>query len=124
VQASPRSGVDRDRLLAKAAGRAAAMLGMNNKHLAQVIGFSESTVSRIVAGQRGIDAASKEGELALLLVRILRSLDALVGNDASRRRLWMSSYNTALKGVPFELIRGAEGLVHTLAYLDGMRAPL
>jgi hypothetical protein len=36
----------------------------------------------------------------------------------------MNSYNDALGGVPRELVLTAQGLVQTLAYLDGMRAPL
>jgi hypothetical protein len=56
-------------------------------------------------------------------VRLYRSLDALVGNDEARRRAWMTSYNDALNGIPKELIQHAQGLVATVAYLDGMRAP-
>jgi hypothetical protein len=35
----------------------------------------------------------------------------------------MRSPNQALGGVPLQLIEKAEGLVATLGYLDGMRAP-
>jgi hypothetical protein len=35
----------------------------------------------------------------------------------------MKSQNRALAGVPLQLIETAEGLVATLTYLDGMRAP-
>jgi hypothetical protein len=61
--------------------------------------------------------------LAALLVRLYRSLDALVGNDDGRRRAWMTTHNDALNGVPRELIQRVQGLVATVAYLDGMRAP-
>jgi hypothetical protein len=88
------------------------------------VGFSEPTVSRILRGERGIDPASKEGQLSLMLVRVFRSLDALVGGDEAKRRIWMSSHNTALNGVPGSLVHTAEGLARTLAYLDGMRAPI
>ena len=49
-------------------------------------------------------------------------LDPLVGGDEGKRKAWMSSYNKALVGQPNQLIRKADGLVRTLAYLDGMRA--
>ena len=117
------SSLDPGLVLGKATGRASALLGLSGAGLAKVIGASEATVSRIVRGERGLDPASKEGELAALLVRLYRSLDALVGNDESRRRAWMTSYNDALNGVPKELILRAQGLVATVAYLDGMRAP-
>jgi hypothetical protein len=110
--------------LAKATARAAALLGLNGSALAAVIGASEATVSRILRGERGLDPASKPGELAVLLVRLYRSLDALVGNDEARRLAWMRSDNTALGGVPATLIRSVAGLAAAVAYLDGQRAPL
>jgi hypothetical protein len=123
MQASPVIEVDRSMVLGKAVKRSSDALGLTGKALAQVIGYSEPTVSRILNAERGIDPASKEGELALLFVRVFRSLDALVGGNETKRKLWMSSHNSALNGVPAELIKTAEGLVRTLAYLDGMRAP-
>ena len=111
-------------VLAKAAGRATGLLGLSGAALARVIGMSEPTISRVLRGERAIDPKSKEGELAALLVRVYRSLDALVGNDAAQRIAWMSSFNRDLGGVPRELIQTAQGLVATLSYLDGMRAPL
>ena len=111
-------------VLAKAACRATGLLGLSGAALARVIGMSEPTVSRVLHGERAIDPASKEGELAALLVRVYRSLDALVGNDAAQRIAWMTSFNRDLGGVPRELIQTAQGLVATLSYLDGMRAPL
>ena len=74
-------------------------------------------------GERPLPPGSKEGELAALLVRVYRSLDALVGNDDGKRAAWMGSYNRALGGVPRDLVQTAEGLVGTLNYLDGLRAP-
>jgi hypothetical protein len=111
-------------VLGKAAGRAAEALGLNGRALAQIVGFSEPTVSRIIHGDRGIDPTSKEGQLSLMLIRVFRSLDALVGGDDGKRLTWMSTHNTALNGVPESLILSAEGLGRTLAYLDGMRAPI
>jgi transcriptional regulator with XRE-family HTH domain len=117
------TAVDPGRVLAKATARASTLLGLSGAALARVIGVSEPTVSRILRGERPLPPGSKEGELAALLVRVYRSLDALVGNDDGRREAWMSSRNDALGGVPRELVQTAEGLVATLVYLDGLRAP-
>ncbi len=122
--ADPAIHIDRSAVLAKATGRAAALLGLNGAALAQVIGVSEATVSRVSRGERGLAPESKEGELATLLVRLYRSLDALVGNDEARRLAWMRSHNDALNGTPSTLIQRAQGLVTTVAYLDSMRAPM
>ena len=35
----------------------------------------------------------------------------------------MDTYNQALGGRPLQLVQRADGLVATLNYLDGMRAP-
>jgi transcriptional regulator with XRE-family HTH domain len=119
-RAQPDPGV----VLAKATARASTLLGLSGAVLARVIGASEPTVSRILRGERPLQAHSKEGELAAMLVRVYRSLDALVGNDDGKRTAWMGSHNDSLGGVPRELIQTAEGLASTLSYLDGMRAPV
>jgi len=87
-----------------------------------VIGVSEATVSRLARGERPLPPQSKEGQLAALLVRMFRSLDALVGNDAAQAAAWMGSHNDALNGVPRELIESPQGLVTAVLYLDSMRA--
>jgi hypothetical protein len=110
-------------VLTKAVLRAADLLGLPSAALARVLGVSEASVSRLASGVRTIDPASKEGELALLLVRVYRSLDALVGTDAAHRRAWMEGNNRALNGRPRDLIERADGLVAVVSYLDAMRAP-
>ena len=120
----PAVQINASSVLAKATGRAAALLGLTGAALAKVIGVSEATVSRVSRGERGLAPGSKEGELAALLVRLYRSLDALVGNDEPRRLAWMRSHNDALNGTPSVLIQSVQGLVATVAYLDSMRAPM
>jgi hypothetical protein len=110
-------------VLSKATSRASKMLGLSGAALARTIGLSEPTVSRLLHGDKLLDPSSKEGELALLLVRVFRSLDALVGTDDQKRLIWMTTHNKALGGVPQQLVQSAAGLVATLNYLDGMRAP-
>lgn len=88
-----------------------------------MLGVSEASVSRLATGARTIDPESKEGELALILVRVYRSLDALVGTDDAQRKAWMEGYNRALNGRPRELVQRADGLVAVVSYLDAMRAP-
>lgn len=115
--------VDPGHVLAKATTRASDLLGLSGAALSRVIGVSEPTVSRLAKGARGLDPESKEGQLSLLLVRVYRSLDALVGTDGEKRLAWMRSHNKALGGKPVDLIERPDGLVATLNYLDGMRAP-
>ena len=110
-------------VLAKATLAAAEHLELRNRQLASVIGSSEASVSRLRSG-RGLDPASKEGELALLFLRLYRSLDALVGGDDVKSRAWLHAANDHLRGVPAERIRTVEGLVDVVQYLDAMRGRL
>lgn len=112
---------DRGIVLTKAAVRAADLLGLKDAELAQILGVSAQTVSRYRHGEAEIDLDRKVGELALLLVRLFRSLDPLVGSDPEQRKLWMHSENKALGDSPARLIRHPEGLLRTLAYLDGIK---
>ncbi|MDQ3698280.1 MAG: MbcA/ParS/Xre antitoxin family protein [Gemmatimonadota bacterium] len=115
--------LDPGSVLTQAVLSAADRLGLRNNRLAEVIGTSEASVSRLSAGRR-IDPASKQGELALLFVRLYRSLAALVGGDDSQARAWLHAENAHLGGVPAEQIRRVEGLVDVIQYLDAMRGRL
>ena len=113
-----------DVVLTKSLLRAAGLLELSSASLARILGVSEASVSRLAAGSRTVDPHSKEGELALLLLRVYRSLDALVGTDAAQRKAWLHSPNRALNGRPADLIERADGLVSVVNYLDAMRAPV
>jgi hypothetical protein len=117
-----RAATTADAVLTKAALRAAALLGLNNAVLARAVGLSEASISRMASGGKTFEAGSKPAELAALVIRVYRSLDALVGNSDEHRRHWMTSYNRALNAVPKEALQSAEGLVRTVNYLDGARA--
>jgi hypothetical protein len=110
-------------VLAKGLLSAAARLGLKGRDLATVLGASEASVSRLQSG-RGIEPSSKEGELALLFLRLYRALDALMGGDDARSREWLHATNHHLAGVPAERIRTVEGLVDVVQYLDAMRGRL
>ena len=115
--------IDRAPVLTKATVNAASRLGLRNKHLAEIIGTSEASVSRLRSG-RTLDPEGKEGELALLFLRLYRSLDALVGGDDAKSRDWLHSANDHIRGIPAERIRTVEGLVDVVQYLDAMRGRL
>lgn len=109
-------------VLTKATLRAGALLGLNNAAVARVVGLSESQVSRMAKGERALEIGTKPAELAALLVRLYRSLDALVGNSEPHRLRWMASFNRAFNQSPKEAIQRVDGLVRVVNYLDGARA--
>ena len=109
-------------VLSRATVRAARFLAVAQADLAQVIGVSEATASRLAHGHKQLEPGSKPWQLAALFVRLFRSLDAIVGSDDAAARAWLRSANNALGGVPLTLIRDPAGLVRTVDYLDAARA--
>ena len=109
-------------VLSKAIVRAARLLGFTQRDVAAALGLSEATASRLFAGKYLLDPArGKEWELALLFVRLYRSLDALWGHEETAR-LWLASENVALAATPRALVRNVEGLVRVVGYLDAARS--
>jgi uncharacterized protein (DUF2384 family) len=107
--------------LTKAVVRAAGLIGVSQQSLSRILGVSAATVSRMFSGQyRLARERGKEWELAVLFVRMYRSLDAIFGHaDAAQQ--WLNGDNLGLMGKPIELIQSTEGLVRVLHYLDAHR---
>ncbi|PBB78307.1 transcriptional regulator, XRE family protein [Mesorhizobium sp. WSM3879] len=109
-------------VITKATLRAADLLEITARTLALVIGVSEATVSRMRKQEFLLERGTKPFELAVLFVRLFRSLDAIVGGDETVARTWLKNPNTALDGTPLEKILTIAGLVDVIAYLDSRRA--
>lgn len=109
-------------LIAKAVVRAADFLGLTQSELANAVGISEASASRMASGRYA--PTGKAFELCLYLIRVYRSLDAIVGGDRKTMRAWMASGNDALRGVPKQLVLTGAGLVNVMNYLDASRAPV
>ena len=103
-------------VLRKSLLAAAEELGLSRKDLGSIIGRDRSSIER-----RGIDPQSKPGQLALIVVRIYRSLYALMGGDRDNMRHFMGTPNRGTGGVPSEQLRDIQGLVTVCAYLDAIR---
>lgn len=118
-----RHDADADRrILTEATANTAKLLGLNNNRLANVIGVSPSTVSRMRRGDYCLDPNDKSWELSLLLVRLFRSLGAIAADDERVIQQWMMHYNRDLNGIPAEQIETVDGLVEVVDYLDAHRA--
>ncbi len=122
-QTATAAAPDPAEVLTRATLSAAQRLGLRSRELASVIGASEASVSRL-KGARTLDPETKEGELALLFLRLFRSLDALVGGDEGRARAWLRAENAHVGGAPAQRIRTVEGLIDVVQYLDAMRGRL
>ena len=113
---------DPGRVVTKALLRAAEELGLTARALAPVIGVSEATLSRMKKDGFALAPGTKPFELAVLFLRLFRSLDAIVGGDPQAARAWLTNANEALDGRPVDKIRTIAGLLDVIAYLDARRA--
>lgn len=109
-------------VLTKAVLRAADRLGITGATLAAIIGLSPASLTRMKKGEFALEAGTKPFELAILFVRLFRSLDAIAGGDERIARAWLASPNTALDAAPIDKIRTIPGLMDVIAYLDARRA--
>lgn len=119
VKSQPDAAATVTRALLRAAGN----LSISQKDLAKVLGVSAASVSRL-GRERTIDPASKEGELALLFLRMYRSLDAIVGGSDDAATRWLRADNRHLGGVPAQLILTVTGLANVAEYPDALRGRL
>ena len=115
---------DTSAVLTRAVIKAADHLAISPKILSKIIGLSEATVSRMRHGDYALSPTTKPFEIGVLFIRLFRSLDALVGGDATVAQGWLNNPNTALNGTPIEKLQTISGLVEVIAYLDARRAIL
>lgn len=109
-------------VVTKAVLRGADRLRVTARVLAATIGVSEATVSRMKRGDFALDPGSKPFELAILFLRLFRSLDAIVGGDDAVAAAWLANPNVALDARPIEKLQSVSGLIDVIAYLDARRA--
>ncbi|MBA3270229.1 MAG: DUF2384 domain-containing protein [Acidobacteria bacterium] len=109
-------------VVTKAVLRAAARLGLPNKTLSRVLGVSEASVSRMGSGTYILSPDDKPFEIAILFLRLFRSLDAIVAGDEAAAQAWLRHDNVTLDGTPGALIQSLPGLVAVVGYLDARRA--
>ncbi|MGN8152262.1 MbcA/ParS/Xre antitoxin family protein [Agrobacterium sp. 22094] len=124
IQLKPTAASHEGRVITKAALAASERLGLTAARLSDILGISAPTVSRMKRQDFCLEPGSKPFELAVLLIRVFRSLDAIVGGDDTVSRAWLQNHNDALAGVPAEKLTSITGLLDVLSYLDARRAPL
>ena len=107
-------------VLAKALLNASSQLGLQQSEVAAVIGSHRTAISRLKKTP-SLDPNSKQGELALLLIRLARALFALTGGDADWIKHFMKTHNKVTGGIPCKQITSVTGLIRVLQFVDGVR---
>lgn len=109
------------RVVTQATVQAADLLHIKGADLASILGVSASSVTRMRQGDYQIDPTRKEWQIAVLFVRLFRSLDSILAGREKDAIAWLNSENTALRARPADLLKDVAGLVHVLDYLDAVR---
>lgn len=113
---------DRGSTLTAAIARIAEFWGLSNAKLGAILGLSPATVSRLRSGSTIIDPASKSFEAGQFLLRLFRSLDAMLGSDDRAVKHWLATPNLDLGGKPIDEIETMRGLISVCEYVDFYRA--
>ena len=109
-----------DIVLAKAIVNASTQLGLKQSEIAAALGMHRTAFSRVKT-KLSLDPQSKQGELALIVVRIARALFALTGGDEVWIKRFMHSQNKVTGGIPAKQISTIEGLMTVLRFVDAIR---
>lgn len=109
-------------VLTSALAKIADFWQFSNAKLGSVLGLSAATISRLKGGRSVLDPASKSFEAGQFLLRLFRSLDALLGSDDDAARRWLETRNLDLEARPFDLIDSFRGLITVCDYVDAHRA--
>ena len=106
-------------LVGDALFRASEYLEISTKDLSRIVGLSQCSLSRL--RNRDFELDGKSLELAMLFIRMYRSLDAIVGGDDAVAAAWLKNMNTALGAAPLDMVQTISGLNAVICYLDSRR---
>ena len=107
-------------VLAKALLKASDQLSLNQAELASVLGVHRTAISRLKQKQ-SLDPLSKQGEIALLVIRIARALFALTGGDTDWIKHFMRTHNHITGAIPAKQIASIQGLMTVVQFVDAIR---
>lgn len=93
------------------------LLGLKNCEVAQIIGVSRSTVTRIRNRESEIKRTDKQSEFIQSLENISESLLKIIGPSPDTIRDWIRNNNIALHGMPIHLMKSFKGLYQVEQYL-------
>ena len=117
-----KSSPDKGSALSSAISRIAEFWGLSNAKLGTILGLSAPTISRMKRGETALDPASKSFEAGQFLVRLFRSLDAMLGSDDGAAKRWLETPNLDLEAKPIDEIETMRGLIAVCDYVDFYRA--
>ncbi len=113
---------EQSRALSTAIARIATIWSLPNERLGRVLGLSPASVSRLRSGSFQLEPDSKPFEAAQYLLRLFRSLDAMMGSDDDASKAWLKARNLDLETAPIDMLATFTGLSRVCDYVDAHRA--
>ena len=107
----------KDGVITKAFMNVGRELAIPPEVMGAIVGRNRSSLYRT----NGIKANSKNGELALVMIRCYRALYALMGGNTEVMKQWFNTHNKHTGGIPVEQVQKLEGLMAVSRYLDAIR---
>ena len=111
---------EKEIVLAKALKNLKDAWGLTGVELSAIVGVDSSVISRLDKTSV-FHPEKKQGQLALMLIRIYRSLGAFLGDRMSLQKDWLRAEHIVFNQSPIEAMKTPEGLAHVVMYLDAMR---
>lgn len=112
------------KILTQAVLNAAKYLGLNDRQLSSALEISTDELCDFRLGSNQLVENTKSFIRAVYLIRVYRSIFAIMGGDELVMHQWMKSPDTALDAIPIEIISTWEGLESVINYLDARRTPI
>ena len=124
MKTNPRvENLEADVVLAKAVLKASDKLGLKQKELANVLGVNRPDINRLKQNPI-LSPSSKQGEKALMLIRVAWALSALTGGDEVWIKRFMHYQNSVTNGIPAKQIESVEGLTIVLRFVETLRGKI
>ena len=106
-------------VLGKSVLRAAKLLSLSQSQLAIVLDMDVEAITQL-QNQPELDPNSKQGKLALLLIRLYQALHALTGGDQAAMKIFLTSENRVTSGIPIYQIETMSGLISVLNFVEAL----
>jgi len=108
--------IDRSRVLAKAAWKAAEQLGLKPEQFLRILHLEG--IDGKFSELQTLDPNSQSGEIAIIVIRIYRAVYSLNGGDIKWMHHFLNSPNSLTGGVPIEQMESMNGLLSVLKAVE------
>jgi len=112
--------INTSKVLTKASWKAAELLGLKSEQFVRILHL-ECLDMKLSEATLMFDPNSKQGEIALILIRIYKALYNLNGSDIEWMHHFLNSPNLLTGGIPIEQLESMNGLLSVLNTVESLQ---